>query len=218
MACLTVVHVFLQPPICEAANATPWLTDGLWGWWTFNDGTATDNSGNGRNGSLTNGPSVVEGRLGLALHFDGIDDAVVIGYIPTPSNLTVAAYVRVDSYPSPHNGGRWASIIDAGPSPDVFGLRADYRSGELKFFAYCQYNPGGFSLISTSVINLGQFYHVAFTVDSTVARLYVNGSAQPVLIVNDVKSGASAKGGVAIWFEGSTIAHYANLTVKNRPQ
>ena len=33
------------------------------------------------------------------------------------------------------------------------------------------------------------------------------------LIVNDVKSGASAKGAVALWIEGSTIAHYANLKV-----
>jgi len=33
------------------------------------------------------------------------------------------------------------------------------------------------------------------------------------LIVNDVKSGAQAKGGIALWIERSTIAHFSNLTV-----
>jgi hypothetical protein len=45
------------------------------------------------------------------------------------------------------------------------------------------------------------------------ARLYVHGQEQPTLIVNDVKSGASAKGAVALWLEPSTVAHFRNLTV-----
>ena len=45
------------------------------------------------------------------------------------------------------------------------------------------------------------------------AKLYVNDSAQPVLIVNDVKSGASARGGVALWIGPGTIAHFRNLVV-----
>jgi len=159
-------------------NISPSLTDGLWGWWSFNDGTAADNSGNGRNGTLISNPGVVEGWSGKALHFDGLDDAVAVGFVPTFSNLTVSAFVRTDSYPTPHNGGSWASILDAGPSPDVFGIRADYRTGTLRFFAYYQYNPGGVSLISTSVVELGRFYHVALTIDSAKARLYVDGNLE----------------------------------------
>jgi hypothetical protein len=45
------------------------------------------------------------------------------------------------------------------------------------------------------------------------ARLYVNDSSQPVLIVNDVKSGATARGGVALWIGPGTIGHFRNLTV-----
>jgi hypothetical protein len=36
---------------------------------------------------------------------------------------------------------------------------------------------------------------------------------QPVLIVNDVKTGATGKGGVALWFEPGTVAHFRNLVV-----
>lgn len=45
------------------------------------------------------------------------------------------------------------------------------------------------------------------------ARLYVHDNAQPVLIVNDVKSGASARGAVALWIGPGTVAHFRNVTV-----
>jgi hypothetical protein len=45
------------------------------------------------------------------------------------------------------------------------------------------------------------------------ARLYVHDQPQPVLIVNDVKSGPNAKGAVALWIGPGTVAHFRNLTV-----
>lgn len=45
------------------------------------------------------------------------------------------------------------------------------------------------------------------------AQLYVHESQQPVLIVNDVKSGAHAKGTLALWVGFQTVAHFRNLTV-----
>jgi len=36
---------------------------------------------------------------------------------------------------------------------------------------------------------------------------------QPTLIVNDLKSGALAKGAVALWIGPGTIAHFRNLRV-----
>ena len=49
------------------------------------------------------------------------------------------------------------------------------------------------------------------------ARLYVHDNEQPTLIVNDVKSGPNAKGGVALWLGPGTIAHFRNLTVRPDP-
>jgi len=45
------------------------------------------------------------------------------------------------------------------------------------------------------------------------ARLYVHDQPQPTLIVPDVKTGADAKGGVALWLEPGTVAHFRNLIV-----
>ncbi|MEZ5354319.1 MAG: hypothetical protein R2762_16905 [Bryobacteraceae bacterium] len=65
-------------------------------------------------------------------------------------------------------------------------------------------------------IQPAKWIHVKVVVDGEKARLYVNGSDQPALVVNDVKSGAGGKGAVALWFEGSTIAHYANLRIESK--
>ncbi len=56
--------------------------------------------------------------------------------------------------------------------------------------------------------------HVKIVVAGDKARLFVNDQEQPTLIINDVKTGAGTKGGVALWFEGTTIAHYANLKIQ----
>ncbi|MFN2564458.1 MAG: family 16 glycoside hydrolase [Gemmatimonadaceae bacterium] len=50
------------------------------------------------------------------------------------------------------------------------------------------------------------------------ARLYVHDQQHPTLIVNDVKSGANGKGGVALWIGPGTVAHFRNLTVKPDPE
>jgi hypothetical protein len=46
------------------------------------------------------------------------------------------------------------------------------------------------------------------------ARLYVHGQEQPTLIVNDLKSGVQGTGGVALWIDQGTVAHFRNLTVQ----
>jgi hypothetical protein len=54
---------------------------------------------------------------------------------------------------------------------------------------------------------------VRIEVEGQRARLYVHDQPQPTLIVNDLKSGAHAKGAVALWLDVGTVAHFRNLTV-----
>src|SRR5215470_2084135 len=46
------------------------------------------------------------------------------------------------------------------------------------------------------------------------ARLYVHGNEQPTLIIKDVKSGANGHGGIALWLEPGTVAHFRSLAVE----
>ena len=54
---------------------------------------------------------------------------------------------------------------------------------------------------------------VRIEVRGAQARLFVHGQAQPTLIVNDVKSGASGRGKIALWIDSGTVAHFRNLVV-----
>jgi len=59
----------------------------------------------------------------------------------------------------------------------------------------------------------GRWTKIRIDVDGARAWLYVGGSDQPTLIVNDLKSGPRARGGVALWLEPGTVAYFRNLTV-----
>ena len=49
------------------------------------------------------------------------------------------------------------------------------------------------------------------------ARLFVHDQQQPTLVVNDVKSGATTAGGIALWIGAGTVAHFRNLIVRSEP-
>ena len=63
----------------------------------------------------------------------------------------------------------------------------------------------------------GEWARVRIEVRSAQAKLYVHDQPQPTLVVNDLKSGENAKGGVALWLDIGTEAHFRNLTVTSGP-
>ncbi|MGB0034081.1 MAG: hypothetical protein WBP79_01245, partial [Candidatus Acidiferrales bacterium] len=72
-------------------------------------------------------------------------------------------------------------------------------------------NPGKYE----SYVDLepGAWTKVKIVVSGTKASLYVNGAAQPCLIVNDLKLGES-RGQIALWVAVDTDAYFSNVTVK----
>jgi hypothetical protein len=55
--------------------------------------------------------------------------------------------------------------------------------------------------------------NVKIEVRGTQGKLYVHGQSQPTLVINDLKTGPTAKGAVALWIDIGTTAHFRNLTV-----
>ena len=49
-------------------------------------------------------------------------------------------------------------------------------------------------------------------IEGRSARLYVNGSDQPTLVVNDLKQPIE-KGSVALWVGSGTVAYFADLNL-----
>jgi hypothetical protein len=73
----TAISLLLASP-CLTAD----LNDGLVGYWSFDDGTATDQSGNGNDGTIY-GATLVAGISEQALDFDGSNDYVLIPHDST---------------------------------------------------------------------------------------------------------------------------------------
>ncbi|MFN0086766.1 MAG: hypothetical protein ACKVX9_15355 [Blastocatellia bacterium] len=58
----------------------------------------------------------------------------------------------------------------------------------------------------------GEWTKVKIEVRGDKAKLYVHGAAQPTLVVNDLKLGAT-RGAIALWVGPGTVAHFADLRV-----
>lgn len=59
----------------------------------------------------------------------------------------------------------------------------------------------------------GEWTKVKIEVRGGQARLFVDDQPQPTLIVNDVKTGPTGKGAIALWLDIGTEAHFRKLTV-----
>jgi hypothetical protein len=62
-------------------------------------------------------------------------------------------------------------------------------------------------------IATGRWIHMRIVVEGQVATLFLDGSQRPAFIVNDLKLGEAQRGGVGIWLESGTIAHFRNLRI-----
>lgn len=60
----------------------------------------------------------------------------------------------------------------------------------------------------------GEWTKIRIEVRGERARLFVHGASQPTLIVNDLKSGPSARGAVALWLDSGTVAHFRDVRVE----
>lgn len=59
----------------------------------------------------------------------------------------------------------------------------------------------------------GEWTKIKIVVKEGSAWLYVNGSEQPNLIVNDLKHGKGLRGGIGLWIGPGTLAHFTDIKV-----
>jgi hypothetical protein len=145
---ITALVLGLVTPIL-AAGPDPSLV----GWWKF-DGNALDSSGNNRSGVLSGNAAYAPGFTDQALTLDGSGDYVTItGYkgILGGNPFTIAAWVSSTSTGD-------VTMVNWGAS--TAGQRVDFRlyQGRLRV------EHGNGNLQGVTVLNDGQWHHVALTV------------------------------------------------------
>jgi hypothetical protein len=152
-------------------------TAGELGHWAFDEGSGTtvrDSSTKGNNGTLVNGPLWVDGKLGKALQFDGVDDYVQVPHspslIPTTGKATVSVWINARRHTGP-NGGTWQGILAKGGAPRLYNLYTE-ASGVIHFST----GPSGAYIgpLSTGHVPLNEWVHVAVVVDGA-DYFYLNG-------------------------------------------
>lgn len=145
---------------------------GLVGYWSFNGPdlsgtTAFDRSGKGNNGTLTNGPTVTEGKSGQALNFNGSSNYVTMGYVLSFSgtqSLSMSAWIK----PNVTNVS-YQTLV---------GKELDYKldldsGGKVNFLLG---NSWGRNFASDTSLVAGNWYHIVATYDGTNKKMYINGS------------------------------------------
>ncbi len=178
-------------------------TGTLIGHWTFDDGTATDISGNGNNG-VVNGAILAAGKVGVgSLNFDGTDDYVDLGTLdPGGSAVTLAAWVNSDDLANcGASDCRIVSKATGVQDQDHNIMLSTIDSGggvKLRF----RLKAGGVTSTLLSSVNLadGQWTHVAGTYDGSNMRVYVNGAE----VGSVAKTGAvDSNPAVPFWIGGN---------------
>ena len=98
-------------------------------------------------------------------------------------------------------------------------LRRNHSTQYISFPDYPWYRlreetPGKYE----SYVDLlpGEWTSVRIVVSGEQAKLFVHGSDQPCLIVNDLKLGPGNKGGVGLWVGVGTEAYFSNLTITSQ--
>jgi hypothetical protein len=130
--------LLIRPPLYIGLNS------GLVGFWSFNQGNmagtvAYDSSGNGNNGTLTNGPTRTIGKIGQSLTFNGASDQYVnagsassLDDIETQGGggFTLSAWI----YPRSNGQNNAGYIFDkgGGGTGDIY-LRIDGSNNTLQF-------------------------------------------------------------------------------------
>lgn len=150
------------------------LDSGLVGYWSFNGPdisgtTAYDRSGQGNNGTLTNGPTQAIGKVGQALNFDGVDDYVVVGSLSNPPSInaiTMSSWIYWKSSTESYN-----TILENYGGSSGYGilLRSDQ-----KIASYFN-NSGGYIDGGGSSVPFNTWTHIVSTYDGANVKIYING-------------------------------------------
>ncbi|MDD3927196.1 MAG: LamG domain-containing protein, partial [bacterium] len=160
-----------------------WLEGQTRGQWLLDEGqgtTAGDSSDNNNNGTLVNmdtNTCWVNGRLGKALAFDGVNDYVNCGSnssLNITDAITIETWIKFDSFADwvrPLNNNLYQIFHRGGSDHRIFFLYhivENTRSGDSSWNNWS-------GVASTTSLQAGQWYHVACVKSGNTMSIYING-------------------------------------------
>ncbi|MGB1109329.1 MAG: LamG-like jellyroll fold domain-containing protein, partial [Gammaproteobacteria bacterium] len=134
--------------------------------------TLKDLSANTNDGTLTNGPEVIN-TLGRGIQLDGVDDHLTVADhadLDLSGAFTLEAWIKLDTIA----GDQFILDKPAGDNTNVTNYRFYISDGKIGLYSLA----GGISLETTASVVAGEWVHVAAVFDGANTTFYANGVAQ----------------------------------------
>jgi hypothetical protein len=183
------------PAPTPTPSPVPTLTNNLVSKWSFDEGAgivATDSNGNINDLDIINGPVWVNGKIGKALRFDGVNDYAsdmsAIG-IPSSEPFSVELWINPTSLSNP----KWSDFFRKAGS---WALQAD-PNGNMSFEI-----TGKKDRVSNVVIPMNVWTHIALTFEGTAVKFYKDGILVETIVTTNVPDAGSNTiyiGGLSSW-------------------
>jgi hypothetical protein len=138
---------------------------------------------------LKNAPDFARGFIGIAFRIDESNSKFECIYI-RPTN------------------GRAEDQLRRNRSTQYFSY-PDFKFDRLREEASGKYE-------SYADMGLNEWIKIKIEVQDEKANLYLNEGELPVLLVNDLKHGANASGGIGLWVEVGTEGYFTDLQIENK--
>ena len=182
------------------------LGEGLVGYWSFNGAdmaadTAFDKSGQGNNGTLTNGPVPAIGKIGQALNFDGVDDYVNVGTgLDQNGEVTVSAWFKTTTI----SGGARIIVANSNSSLGDYTLELNRTTGKLAALW-----DNTVILTGNTAVSVNTWYHAVMVRSGSsgnwTATLYLNGVSDGSAITATDPNGTNQKTYIGAIHPGTTF-------------
>ncbi len=157
------------------------ITTGLVGHWKLDEGsgtTASDSSGNGNTGTLTNGPTWTTGQLNSAVNFDGSDDYIDAGgaaSLDIDGPVSLCAWFNVASIPGD------IAIVANDIAINDSQYKLELQSGGVILFGWSN-GAGNDEIYTTAaLVSTGIWYHACgVRISDSSVKIYLNGIERSV--------------------------------------
>jgi hypothetical protein len=144
---------------------------------TFDNGTASDSSGYGNNGTLRNGALVVDDpERGKVLSLDGVDDYVDLGN-PTSLNLSVGGQATITAWAKLAVTHNHNTILSKGEWKEAYSLVVKGDTSPANEL----WTGNDTSVFSGDPVPLNVWTHVAVVIVGDLTTFYINGQVSGAL-------------------------------------
>ena len=174
--------IYLNISSSDSENHSVVNNVGMALWQRYNDDTATDYSGNNNDGVVNGSTSTIDGRLGKAYAFDGVDDEILT---TDSDSLDITEQITISTWVKFETNNAFERIVAKSHTSAVqpYSMYALTRVGgtyhptELDGQIRFELGQGGTQHIvhTTSIPTEGEWIHIVGTYNGTNMSLYYNG-------------------------------------------